>query len=166
MQTAEAQIWDRARQIEQSRVEAQHVKMRESGKTSKINYNPEKVSKPWTWGNSAKHSLHNIDAGLVFSVSSFNFDLNDESFVDFLNRNFHLHMCRTRGSTYWNALNDHSFTKSDFLENKDFQFAQEYEGKRYKYGEGELLSLWKIFHFSKVFLQGAFDRFNDRNDEI
>lgn len=165
MQTAEAQIWDRARQLEKHRVEAQHTKMREEGKVSKAEYNPEKVLKPWTWGSSATHSLHNIDADLVFSVSHFDFDLSDDAFVDFLKDNFHLHMCRARGSAYWNALNDHNFTKSDFLGSTEFKFAQEYEGKRHKYSEGELLSLWKIFHFTKVFLQGAYDNFKKRNDE-
>ncbi len=165
MQTAEAQIWDRARQMEKNRVEAQHAKMRKDKKVSKAEYNPEKVLKPWTWGSSATHSIHNIDPDLVFSVSHFDFDLSDDGFVDFLGKNFHLHRCGARGSAYWNALNDHSVTKAGFLTNTEFQFAQEYEGERHKYSDGELLSFWKIFHFTKVFLQGAYDKFKSRSDE-
>lgn len=165
MQTAEAQIWDKARQIEKERVETQHAKMRRDGKISKAEYNPDKVLQPWTWGSSASHSLHNIDSTLVLSVDHFDFDLNDREFIEFLRKKSHLHMCRSEGSAYWNALNDHSVTKEDFLANRDFQFAQEYEGTRHKYSEGDLLSLWKIFHFTKVFLQGAYDHFKKRNHE-
>lgn len=165
MQTAASQIWDRARQIEKERVEAQHAKMQSEGKISKAEYNPEKVLQPWTWGSSATHSLHNIDPNLVLSVSHFDFDLNDGNFIEFLKKKSHLHMCRAEGSAYWKALNDHSVTKAEFLADRDFHFAQEYQGTRHKYSEGDLLSHWKIFHFTKVFLQGAYDNFKNRSNE-
>jgi hypothetical protein len=160
--TAEEQIWEAARQIEKTRVMAQHARMQAEGKLSKAEYAPEKISKPWTWGSSAADSLHDLDPDLVFSVSEFDFNLENTEFTEFLEQKFHIHLCRESGSSYWLALNCHQFTKLDFLADQNFQFAQEYRGTRYRYSENEMLIQWKIFHFTKVFLQGAYDRFLNR----
>jgi len=166
MKTAEAQIWDRAHQLERDRVAALHEKMSKEGKVSKAVYNPDRVLKPWTWGSDASHSLHDIDPDLVFSVRDFDFDLREVEFINFLKDRSHIHLCRSPGSAYWLALNDHSLSRDDFISHGEFKFAQEFNKRRYQYTPDEMTIHWKIFYFTKVFLQGAYDTMQGRTDFV
>ncbi len=162
MRTAEQQIWDEARRLEKLRVEQLQTKARENNKKSDVVYRPEKVAKPWTWGSSANHSLHNISERLVLSIEEFDFDLNDAAFVAFLRQRAHLHLCGREGSDYWGLLANNATKESDFMTSNGARLAQEHDGKRHRFSDAEMQPLWKIFQYSRVFLQGAYDHFSGR----
>lgn len=159
VKSAEDQIWDEKRRLEKIRVEKIQKNADKEKRKTDVRYSPEKVEKPWTWGSSARYSLYNIPENLVLSVKDFNFDLNNKNFVNFLEEKGHLHICGKEESNYWNLINNKGVKQKDFMENKNMRLAQLYNEKRHIFSDGEMKTLWKIFQYSRVFLQGAYDHF-------
>jgi hypothetical protein len=162
MKSVEAQLWEQALDAERRRVEQVHNEAEAKGKKSTVIYEPRNVAKPWSWESRWKVSLHDISAGLVMKVSEFDFNLDDDGFQAFLKPCGLLHLGGVPQSAYWQAMNDPNMDKAAFLAVEDFRFAQEHEGKRHRYSDAEMKTRWRIFQFSRVMLQAAWDAYTGR----
>ncbi|QFT74028.1 hypothetical protein FIU92_13400 [Ruegeria sp. THAF33] len=163
--TAEQQIWIEALKREKNRVEKIHKKSRDEGKKSSAQFLPERVPQPWVWSRSGPGHLSDFDDAFLLSVTDFDYDLDDQDFVQFLKDAAQLHICRARSSTYWHLLQTKSVSFEEFGGHPELQFAQEYQGKRHRYSEGEMYGLWRIFLRTRVYLQGAYDSYRKRQTE-
>lgn len=158
--TAERQLWMEASRREKQRVEDLHKAAKAKGKTSTAQFSPARAAKPWAWTRTGPGPLFDLDDEFVSAVTDFDYDLNDPDFVLFLDSQ--LHICRAEGSTYWNLLQKKTVSYSEFVENPDMQQAQEFEGKRHQYSPAHLNRFWGIFLRTRVYLQGAYDCYRDR----
>lgn len=160
--TAEHQIWLETLKREKQRVDNIHKTAEARGQTSAAQFLPKRVTKPWTWSRSGPGPLFDLDDALMFAVTDLDYDLDDPEFVTFLSDAAQLHICRLEGRTYWNLLQAKSVSREEFIENPDLQYAQEYEGQRYKYSFDEMKCFWRIFLRTRVYLQGAYDCYRGR----
>ena len=162
MKSVETQLWELALEEERRRVEKIHEKAQAEGRKTAVTFEPAKVKKPWKWENNWKVSLHDIAPSLVLAVSQFDYGLEDTGFQDFLRRRGFLHVGGVPHSKYWECMNDPKTDHESFLAVEEFRHAQEYEGKRHRYSDAEILTRWRIFQFSRVILQGAWDAYTER----
>lgn len=157
MQTAAEQIWEKAKLIERQRVEAVQEEARRQGKKSSVVYEPSKVKQPWAWSRAGAGPLFDLGDELVSAVTEFDFDLNDEGFVDFLRQAFQLHICGKPGSEYWDLLNRKAVSREEFFATESMAYAQEHEGCRHQFTDDEMQGLWRIFERNRIYIQGAYD---------
>ena len=164
MKSAEAQLWELALGKESRRVEKVHDEAKAKGKKTSVKFEPRNVMKPWSWEQNWKVSLHDIPPDLVLAVSAFDFDLEDGEFQAFLRTRGIQHLGGVPRSTYWQRMNDPTVDKDSFLSVEEYRYAQEYHGngKRHRYSDAEMETRWRIFQFSRVILQGAWDVYTER----
>jgi len=162
MKSVEAQLWEQALDAERRRVEHKHSEAKAEGKKSTVIFEPRNVAMPWSWENRWTAGLHDIPSGLVMKVSEFDFNLDDDDFQAFLKPRGLLHLGGVPQSPYWQAMNDPTMDKAAFLAVEAFHFAEEHEGKRHRYSDAEMKTHWRIFQFSRVLLQAAWDASSER----
>ena len=160
--TAEYQLWESAARRERKRVDDQHARAKQLGKKSDAKYSPERAAKPWSWSPVGPGPLFDLDDWIVSTVDSFDYDLDDKGFVDFLDRIAQLHICRKKDCSFWKLLQHKTTTRADFFGNSEMQYAQELNGECYRYSEKELEVHYRIFVRTRVYLQGAYDAYVGR----
>ncbi len=160
--TAEYQLWESVARRERKRVDDKHAKAKELGKKSNAKYSPEQAAKPWSWSSVGPGSLFDLDDRIVLTVDSFDYDLDDKEFVEFLDRIAQLHICRKKDCAFWKLLQLKTTTRADFFDNPEMQYAQEFNGERHRYSKIELEVHYRIFVCTRVYLQGTYDAYVGR----
>jgi len=163
--TAERQMWEEAARREREHVENTHAKARKMGKKSSAEYSPNRAAKPWSWSSAGPGPLFELDDDMISAVYSFDYNLDDERFVTFLDQAAQLHICRKKGSSYWSLLQRKTTTPAEFLDDPEMQYAQQFNGQRYRYSDDELTDYLYIFVRTRVYLQGAYDAYIGRVTE-
>ncbi len=158
-------MWEEAARRERERVDDIHAKAKEQGKKSVAQYSTERAVKPWSWSSAGPGPLFDLDDCMMLAVHDFDYDLDNEGFVAFLDHIAQLHICRKKDSSYWNLLQRKAITRADFLDNLEMQRAEELNGQRYRYSDVELEVHLQNFIRTRVYLQGAYDAYVGRVTE-
>ncbi len=122
-----------------------------------------KIQKPWR--RRAPQSLcQEID--LLSLVSEYDYDLHDSRFQEYCASRGVLHVAGKHGSGYWEYFSD--FTKSDteFFSDESRRFAQEVGGKRHRYSDDDLKSLWRIVIIGRAKLQDCWEIYGSSRGAI
>lgn len=162
MITAEGQLWALALEEERIRVEKVQQDAKAAGKKTSVTFERTRVNKPWKWADQWKASLFDVDERLVLAVSRFDFDLTNGEFQTYLRERGLLHLAGTDGSTHWQLMNDVTTTEQSIFDSEAMQHAQEYQGSKHCYSEAEMKTRWRVFQFSRVMLQAAWDAFTEK----
>jgi len=104
------------------------------------------------------------DTDYRMMVTEYDYDLADSQFQDYCSSRGTLHVAGEPRSTRWQYFADFSLTKDDYLADRNFQFAQEFEGTRHKYSAEDMEVLWKIMLLGRATLQDCWELFKVRNE--
>lgn len=111
---------------------------------------------PKPWGRPGDVALcQEID--LLIMVSEYDYDLADETFQAYCSARGILHVAGKTGSRRWQYLADYRKTKSAYLADPYFQFAEEVDGKRYRYTDEEMGTGWNIMLLGRAKLQDCWE---------
>ena len=118
-----------------------------------------KISKPWT--RSFSLSLC-PESDLLEMVTDFDYDLSDPEFQIYCKNRIGLNHALPQ-SRRWDFFEKHQLTKNDYLEDPYFHYAEEYNGKRYKYTEDELHSNWRVIMLGRATIQDCWEIYKGGN---
>lgn len=115
------------------------------------------IPKPWARpGGSAL--CQEID--LLIMVDEYDYDLSNKTFQGYCSARGILHVTGEPGSRRWEYMADYAKTKRDYLADPWFQFAQEFDGKRYRYTNEEMETCWKIVRLGRAKLQDCWELYS------
>lgn len=162
MKTAEEQLWRAALLAERARVEEIASQALQENKKTSVIFRPQAVVKPWSFELSYQKSLAQLPESIIFSVSEFDFRIDEIEFMYFLEERGLLHLSGQPRSHRRDCIGSHLFGYHEFMNDNYFQYAIEYEGKRHRYSIEEMKIQWKIFCICKIYLQASWDHLYDR----
>jgi hypothetical protein len=119
------------------------------------------ISKPWKRTLSVSLCT-NTD--LLCMVTKFDYDLSNSKFQSYCIARGTLHEAGIPGSRRWDFFENHQLTELEYLADQYFHYAQEFEGKRYKYTSEELQSGWRIIMSGRASLQDCWEIFLKNKD--
>lgn len=142
---------------EEERCRALEAEYNENDETKGKKVKRKTIRKPWARpGESAL--CQEID--LLIMVDEYDYDLSDKTFQGYCSARGILHVTGEPGSRKWKYMADYTQTKHDYLADPCFQFAQEFDGKRYRYTDGEMETGWKIILLGRAKLQDCWELFS------
>ena len=112
------------------------------------------IAKPWT--RPGENALCQ-DADLLILVTEYDYDLSDRDFQEYCQARGILHVAGEPGSRRREFFSDHGKLKSEYLKDPYFQFAQEFNGKRYQYTDREMVIGWEIISLGRAALQDCWE---------
>jgi len=121
---------------------------------------PRKVPMPW-W-RPHKESLC-VEPEFLTGVDEFDYDLEHEGFQAFCESRARLSFAGVKGSTCWQFFSDFRRGKEEYLAEPEFQFAQEWEGKRHQYSAEEMEAGWKVITLGRARLQDCWEVYSGRS---
>lgn len=147
---------------EEERCRALEAESQKKGETKSKKVKRKTIRKPWA--RPGKSALcQEID--LLFMVDEYDYDLFDKTFQGYCSARGVLHVTGELGSRKWDYMADYTKTKSDFLVEPFFQFAQEVDGKRYRYTSDEMETGWKIVRLGRAKLQDCWELYLRESSE-
>jgi hypothetical protein len=118
------------------------------------------IPKPWVRPNDAALCQ---ETDLLMMVNEYDYDLSDKTFQDYCCARGILHVAGVPQSTRWvYFINYRKRTRSDYLKDPCFQFAEEVNGKRYRYTDKEIEIGWKIIQLGRAKFQDCWESFTKR----
>jgi hypothetical protein len=118
-----------------------------------------KIAKPWKRGG--RISLLQ-DTDLLLMIREYDYDLLNKDFQNYSSSRGVLQTAGQVESKKWKFCVDHSKTKNDYLADPAFHYAQEMDGKRYKYTDNEMETGWKIIVIGRAKLQDCWEIYTGR----
>lgn len=114
-----------------------------------------KIQKPWT---RPEHSTLCQDLALLIMVSEYDYRLSDAGFVDYCAKRGVLHVAGEPGSRRWGFMANYQKSKSDYLDDDPyFWFAEEVDGKRYRFTDEQMETGWRIITLGRAKLQDCWE---------
>jgi hypothetical protein len=144
-------------QIHQYLIEAEEIRCKTEEERTGKKVNRRTISKPWN--RSGEYALCQ-EYEYLLMVDEYDYDLSNPAFQDYCNKRGILHCAGVKGSKYWNFFLDYRKSKDEYLSETDFQFAAEYEGKKYNYSAEEMESGWRIVRLGRAKFQDCWELFN------
>ena len=139
---------------EESRCRALEAEYKKKDETKGKKVKRKTIRKPWARPN--KYALcQEID--LLFMVDEYDYELFDKTFQRYCSARGILHVTGEPGSRKWEYMADYTQTKRDYLADPCFQFAQEFDGKRYRYTSEDMETGWKIMRLGRAKLQDGWE---------
>ena len=133
------------------KLEAERCKQLESaGKKAKRRA----IAKPWT--RPGENALCQ-DTDLLILVSEYDYDLTDTHFQRYCEARGVLYVAGEPGSRRWEFFRHYTKSKTEYLKDPYFQFAQEHNGKRYRYTDDEMETGWRIVVIGRGKLQDCWE---------
>jgi hypothetical protein len=117
---------------------------------------------PKPWDRPGDSSLCQ-ESDLLTMVSEYDYDLSDEGFQAYCSARGILHVAGEPGSRRWEYLADFRKTKNAYLDDSYFQFAQEVDGKQYRYTDSEMETGWKIILLGRAKLQDCWELYSRKS---
>jgi hypothetical protein len=117
---------------------------------------PKAISKPWT--RKGESALCQENDFLVM-IDEYDYDLSDLSFQNYCTERGILHIAGEQNSNRWLFLSDYNKSKTEYLASQYFQYAEKYEGKKYKYSDEEMETGWRIILIDRARLQDCWELF-------
>lgn len=119
---------------------------------------------PKPWKRPGRNALcQGID--MLMMVDEYDFDLADSRFQQCCSERGVLHVAGEVASRRWEYFLDYTKSKSEYLEDPFHQYAEEVNGKRYRYATEELEAGWKIVLLGRAQLQDCWELFSRDNPE-
>jgi len=115
------------------------------------------ISKPWARPSGSALCQ---EPDLLIMVNQYDYDLSDERFQAYCSERGILHVAGDPGSRRWKYLADFRRTKSAYLADPYFQFAQEVDGKQYRYTDAEMETGWKIMLLGRAMIQDCWELYS------
>jgi len=116
-----------------------------------------KIDKPWT-----RPSPDNLcqEPELLVLVCEFDYDLLNNAFKEYCHDRGILHVVGETGSKREKYFLDHNKSKSEYLKDPYFRFAQELDGKKYQYTVEEMETGWKTIQLGRAKLQDCWELYS------
>ena len=112
------------------------------------------IRKPWARPGESALCQENE---LLIMVDEYDYDLSDKTFQDYCSARGIALVTGKPGSRRWEYMADYTKTKHDYLTDPSFQFALEFNGKRYRYTNKEMETCWKIVLLGRAKLQDCWE---------
>lgn len=116
-----------------------------------------KVSKPWT--RVPRETLCQ-EVDLLVMVSEYDYDLSNADFREYCRERGVFNVAGEEGSKRREYFLNHKKKKDEFLDDPYFQFAQESNGKKYRYTDDEMKTGWKTVEIGRAKLQDCWEIFS------
>jgi len=113
---------------------------------------------PKPWARRGENTLCQ-DTDLLIMVDEYDYDLSSNEFQRYCSTRGVLHIAGDIGSKRWEFFSDYRKLKSEYLADSYFRFAEEMDGKRYKYTIEELETSWRIILLGRAKLQDCWELF-------
>lgn len=142
---------------EEARCSALEAEYNKNNETRGKKVKRKTIRKPWARpGESAL--CQEID--LLIMVDEYEYELSNKMFQDYCSARGVLHVTGMSGSRKWEYMADYTKTKRDYRADPSFQFAQEFDGKRYRYTNEEMETGWKIVLLGRAKLQDCWELYS------
>ena len=147
---------------EEERCRALEAEFNKNEETKDKKVQRKTISKPWV--RPGEFGLcQGVD--LLIMVDEYDYDLSDKMFQSYCSARGILHVAGEPGSRRWLYLADYRKTKSDYLTDPYFQFAEEVNGKRYRYTNEEMETGWKIMLLGRANLQDCWELYSRESSD-
>ncbi len=153
----EEQIHQFHKELEEKRCEALEAKYNKNKATYGKKVKRNSIPKPWT--RPCENALCQ-DIDLLIMVDQYDFDLTNDCFQEYCLARGVLHVAGEVGSRRWEYFLDHTKTKKEYLADPFHQYAQEINGKSYRYTANEIELGWKIILLGRAQLQDCWELFS------
>ena len=144
---------------EEARCSALEEKYKNNEATKDKKVKRKDISKPWT--RSGRDSLCQENELLIL-VSEYNYDLSNKNFQDYCKDRGILSVAGKSGSKRWDFFLNYKKLKGSFSIDPYFQYAEEVDGKKYRYSDWELEIQWKIILLGRAKLQDCWEIFSSK----
>lgn len=143
-------------QIHDALIEREKQRCKELEKKLKRPVKPRNIEKPWTRQNKVSLCQENE---LLELVQDYDYDLNNKNFQKYCEERGILHIAGEKDSKRWEFFVNYKKTKDEYFKDPYFQYAEEYNGKSYKYSKDEMEAGWKIIELGRAKLQDCWEIF-------
>jgi hypothetical protein len=117
------------------------------------------IAKPWK--RPGENALCQ-DSDLLIIVHEYDYDLSDSGFQGYCLARGVLHVAGKMGSKRWRYFANHNKKKDEFLSDPYFQYAEEVNGKSYKYAADEMEADWKTILIGRASFQDCWELYAKR----
>jgi len=125
-------------------------------KTKNKKYKRKKITKPWKRPGPNALCKKN---DLLILVKDYDYNLLDKDFQEYCFARGYLHIPGEIGSRRWEYFLKYNKSKSEYMNDHYFQFAQEVNDKCYKYTNKDMELWWKIIELGRAKLQDCWELF-------
>jgi hypothetical protein len=143
---------------EEKRCRALEEKARKEGDHS-VKIKRKKVEKPWK--RIGPNALCQ-EPELLLMVNQYDYDLADKDFQKYCENRGILFIAGDFGSKRWHIFMHWNKSKDDYLADPYFQYAEEVNGKKYKYNNHEMDVQWRIIKLGRAKLQDCWELYSKR----
>ncbi len=116
---------------------------------------------PKPWSRNFPKSLCQ-DGDLLKMVTEFDYDLSNIEFQKYCIDRGRLNFAK-QGSRRWEFYEKHYLTEEEYLNDGYFHYAEEYNGKKYKYTDEELRTGWRLIMLGRATIQDCWEIFQGTN---
>jgi hypothetical protein len=150
----EDQIYEYLKEKEEQRCKRLEERYAKNPETKNKKVKRNKVIKPWSRLN--QYSLCQ-EPELLIMVQDYDYDLSDINFLEYCKTRGVLHIAGEKNSKRWKVFESYKFPKDKYLGDSYFQYAEEIDGKSYKYSEEEMEIGWRIIQIGRSRLQDCWE---------
>lgn len=105
------------------------------------------------------------ESDFLSKVYEYDYDLSDNGFQNYCLSRGVLNVAGEKGSKRWDVFLNHNKTRNQYLSDHYFHFAQEVDGKRYKYTDDEMETGWKIILIGRGELQDCWELYSQKKTD-